>query len=114
MTRKGQRIILKKPVGTQDATGQAVIVDTQYGPARWADVRDVAGGEVIRRGQVDAIVGGVVRIDYPREGRIPQPEDQIVFTELGPNGETRTVEIIRVTRVGNRQRELDLYFKEDA
>jgi len=107
--RLKQRVELQKFTTSADGVGQLTKTRSTYRKC-WADVNSPAMGREVNRGDgKEAVVDAVVRIRYPREGRIPVALDRVVYVEYGT---TRTLNIFAVRRVDDDQRYLDLYTRE--
>lgn len=107
--RLKQRVELQSESPAADAVGQLKKTYAEYRKC-WASVMSPTQGRESNRGDgKEAVVDAVVRIRYPREGRIPVALDRVVYVEYGT---TRTLNIFSVRRVDEDHRYLDLYTRE--
>lgn len=98
--RLKHRVDLQKEDPTADSHGQLVAAWTTYRTC-WANVTDGSGTETLRGDQVEATVSTEVHLMYPRQGRMPVPQDRVSYSEAGV-ARTLNVEAVRRSDLDRR------------
>lgn len=94
--RRGTRLTFKKPSTTVNSMNEVTGDATEY-MKRWGKVTNGKGNESSFGEQMQHVGAVMLETAFPKDGRLPQPEDIVTWLEWG---RTRTVNIQHVERRG--------------
>lgn len=106
--RWNRRLTFKQPSTTVNSLNEVTGDASKY-MERWGKLMDSTGNETTFGDQMQHIGSLKIETSYPRQGRFPQPEDIVTWTEWGT---TRTVNIKHVERKNDGNRTIHLLCAE--